>query len=182
MKKRGSRLSIAKINKRGQEVFGLSFGMIFAIILIIAFIGVAVYVIYYFISLSNCTKVGLFYDDLETEIEKSWKSDGPRTEDFESSVPSGVTKVCFGNLTQSAIPTADQAAQKSLDDEYYQDVDNNIFFYPSDKACDGDGASTKLQHVTIQKFFCVPVKNDVAKVRLQIGSRETLVTLKELPT
>ena len=60
------------MNKRGQ--IDISFGMIFSIILIIAVVGVAFYVINNFIELKKCTEIGLFYDDLKKYIDEAWQS------------------------------------------------------------------------------------------------------------
>ena len=54
------------MKKRGQ--LQISFGMIFSIILIIAFVALAVYVIMIFLDTGKCANTGLFKNDLQQEI------------------------------------------------------------------------------------------------------------------
>src|SRR3989338_2426588 len=58
--------------KRGLE---LSFSMIFSIIVIIAIVAVAFYMISYLLKLKNCTELGLFGRDLQDTIDRAWNSD-----------------------------------------------------------------------------------------------------------
>ena len=85
------------MDKKGQ--IDISFGMIFSIIIIIATVAIGFYVITYFLNLSSCTKVGLFWNSLNEEVDKAWNSDIAQTV-YTKDVPSGITHVCFGNFTQ----------------------------------------------------------------------------------
>ena len=84
-----------KRNKRGQ--LQISFGMIFSIILIIAFIAVFIYVITIFMGWKKCASTGLFKEDLQSTVNNAWQSDQyqdvfPKSQ---SIVPSGITQICF---------------------------------------------------------------------------------------
>src|SRR3989338_4193949 len=86
--------------RKGQ--FEVSFGMIFSVIVIIAVIVVAFYIIMQFLEFKDCTALGLYYDNLESEINKAWASTGVTSKTFSGDVPSAVDYVCFGNLNKPA--------------------------------------------------------------------------------
>lgn len=141
--------------KKGQ--IQISFGMIFSIIIVIATIAVAVYVIIYFLGMSNCTKNGTFWDSLQKEIDLAWNSDGLQKV-YSAETPSGITKLCFGNSTQ--IPVGSE-----LERYRGSSSDRNAYFYPTEKACEGF-AFKSLKHITTDSFFCIPVKS--GKISLKI--------------
>ena len=163
-------------SKRGQEVFGMSFGMMFVIFLIIVTVAVSFYVIGHFLNINKCAQVGSFYDTLNDEIDSAWRASITR-KTFEGSLPSegfftsGIEKVCFGDPTQSNIDEAEEV-------EIFKRNDNqNIFLYPPEKACDGELATTALKNVEIGDFFCVDVIDGFARVRLEKGSRDLKVRI-----
>ena len=155
------------MNKKAQEVMGMSFGVIFSIFLIIFLVATAIYAISYFYNLGNCSKVGLFYKDLQNEIDQAWKVDiyeglfGSNSE-----IPSSIKYVCFGNLSQNINP--DNEKQKEDIDLFYSgNGQANIFILPEEKACEGSLASNILNHVETDKFFCVePIKSKIS-IRLR---------------
>jgi len=66
-----------KRGKKAQEVFGMSFGVIFSIILIVFILVVAGIAINHFLGLKKCTQLGLFIEDFANEggdIDKAWNS------------------------------------------------------------------------------------------------------------
>ena len=158
-----------KMNERGQ--LQISFGMIFSIIIIIATMAVAFYVITYFLDLSNCTKVGAFWDSLDKEVEKAWNSDITQST-FSKELPGGITNVCFGNFTMP-YSREDQTRFDELG-RYYQ-TGRNAWLYPPGKAC--EIPYFELRHATTDRFFCVQVKDGKASVRLSKTSFDPLVKL-----
>src|SRR3989344_8357256 len=107
--------------KRGQ--MDISFGMIFSIILIIAVLAIAFYVIRYFSALSSCTSVGLFYTALTKEVDQSWATTTSKSI-FSGNVPGSVDYVCFGNLNQP-YPQDDVDLRKNILDRYKFSVHDN---------------------------------------------------------
>jgi hypothetical protein len=154
----------------------LSFGMIFSIFLIIAIIGIAIYVIIYFLNLGKCSEIGLMYQDLEKRVDKAWISEISR-EVFTGSVPSGVEGVCFGNLTQSFL-----GFEKEHNDieRGFRHSEDNLFLYPSGKACGKEGASHKLEHAETARFFCVNVVNGKFSVRIEKNNFDSFAKLEEV--
>lgn len=161
-----------KRGRRGQ--IDISFGMIFSIILIIVVIAVAFYVIRFFLGISNCGEVGSFYKDLQDRVDKAYA--GGKTQDvFEAGIPNGIEYVCFGELTQQS-RTEDRVIIQSFKDNLL--VENqNVFLYPTNKACDGNLAYNKIEHVKMQEFFCKKVESGKIGVKVAKTSTEALVTL-----
>lgn len=148
----------------------LSFGVIFSIILIIAIIAVAFYVITNFLSLSQCSQIGLFYEDLESHINKAWLST-IHQDTFNGNLPSDIESVCFGNPKQ---------APANYKDEYNELLkytrDNNVFLYPPKKACPNLEAK-KIEHFRTEEFFCIPLKNNEIQIKTRKDRFDQLVTV-----
>jgi hypothetical protein len=154
----------------------LSFGMIFSIIIIIATLVVAFYVISYFLNLNKCTQIGLFYSSLQGEVNKAWQADMIQ-KTFAGKLPSGIAKLCFGNSSQ--MPLQEDREEY----EYFKShakTGYNMLFYPAGKACDGELAFNKLEHIRTDNFFCVPVKSGNAGVVLFKESTDALVKLRKI--
>lgn len=159
------------MKKRG--VFEISFGMIFSIIIIIAIISVAFYVLTKFIGVSKCTQIGLFYDDLKEYTEKAWQAQIHK-DAFSGSLPSSIEFVCFGNFSQSP-----QAKYISIfnDLQEHQGRDKNVFLYPIPEECDLSLSAIKLAHIKTSSFFCVPVKNNKMQIKSEKSEFDSLVVL-----
>ncbi|MEK6917364.1 MAG: hypothetical protein AABW51_00260 [Nanoarchaeota archaeon] len=77
----------------------LSFGMIFSIILIIAFVVFAFWGIKKFIDLQKTAQVGIFIDDVKNDVDRIWKS-SQSSEKKTYSLPSKIEKVCFSQNSE----------------------------------------------------------------------------------
>ncbi len=149
------------MGKKGQVE--LSFGMIFAIFIIIATIGVAVYVISNFVNLGNCTQISNFYNTLDERVQTAYASD--TTNDiFSGNLPSGIQEVCFGNYTQ--VPLANNDS-KNLELQRYLKNGKNVVLYPTKKSCDLERASYTLKHASVENFFCVKTENGRASIKMK---------------
>lgn len=149
----------------------LSFSMIFSIIIIIAILAVAFYVITYFLNLSSCTDIGLFYNDLQTRVDKAWASEITQ-EVVSIKLPTSIKEVCVGQLNGTGV--------SQYKEEYdflrrYAILGKNVFLYPSSSACDVKLAYYNLQHSTTDTFFCTPVQGGQVKLKLTKGSFDALV-------
>jgi len=105
----------------------LSFGMIFSIILIIVFIAFAFFAIQKFLSLGEIISVGKFADNIQSDIDKLWKS-SQGSQELGYSLPKEIEWVCFANLSE-----LEQGAYANEDfygefKKYF--TDENLFFYP----------------------------------------------------
>ena len=157
------------MNKKGQVQ--LSFGMIFSIIIIIATVAIGFYVITYFLNLSSCTKVGIFWNSFNEEVDKAWNSDIAQTV-FEKEIPSGITYLCLGNFSQMPL----EVDRKFFTDlKGYESPGRNAYLYPAGKAC--DAAFYNIKHAKTDRFFCVPAKSGTLSVKISKTSSDALVKL-----
>ncbi len=116
-------------SKKAQQTMGLPFSLIFSIILIIIFFVVAFFVIQHFLDFNNCSSLGLFYDDLQNNIDEAWQS---QSSDFEitPALPSNIKKICLANLSATITNTEDYEEIKFLD--VYE---ANLFVIPTENTC-----------------------------------------------
>lgn len=154
------------MNKRG---FELSFGFIFSIILIVAIIFTGFYALGKFLDVRNCAEAGLFYDDMQKEIDRAWNSEITKNT-ASLSAPSEIEKVCLGDIHSSSnIPEYD-------DLRTYGNLDSNVFLYPSKKACDGL-SNKKIEHLEFDYLGvkCFPLVSGRVEIRIEKESTDSLV-------
>ena len=166
-------LSALKVMKKSGQL-QISFGMIFSIIIVIALVATSFYVITYFLNVSKCTQIGLFYQDFDDKVTKAWAADNVQTT-FSASLPGGIESVCLGNLNQTF---DDYETERGSFDQYYRHSNNNLFLYPTGKACGKEGGSFNLKRARTDGFFCVPVTRGEVSVGLVKSSFDALVRLE----
>lgn len=157
-----------KRGKKAQGPFGLSFGVIFSIILMVAIISVSFYAIKYFLGLNKCANTGLFQKDLQDEIDRAWMS-GQYIQTYGGTLPVGIENVCFGKLTTD--PSNDYSTDLH---EYFTEEEDppegtNLFIYPPEKACGLEYNKLKNAHVT---------KTDISGIRPDFFCRNVSSTGK----
>ncbi len=164
-----------KAGRKGQ--LEISFGMIFSVLLVVIFIVVAFYVIRHFLELKDCTLVSQFYDDLQDNLDKVWKSQ-ESNEAFSALLPSGITYVCFADMSKPERGGPEgvyQALRRNLAARH------NVFLYPRRKAC--DLSSQEIEHLDLQNItktenpYCVASDGKV-KFRIEKGFYDALVRIK----
>lgn len=143
--------------KRGKNAqLNLSFGMIFSIILIIAFIGAAFFAIQKFLEMQDAAKVGQFKNNLQNDVDKMWKS-FQGSQKVEYSLPNQIEKVCF-------------------EDDPYE----NIFFNSKEFF-----QRYNINHIDIEKItenenpFCINNKDGKIKMILKKDYGDNLVKIEE---
>ncbi|MEM4182096.1 MAG: hypothetical protein QXX68_03035 [Candidatus Pacearchaeota archaeon] len=120
-----------RLNKKAQEgPMGMSFGVIFAIFLIIVFIAAAFYGIRHFLQLSKCTQIGNFYDSLQRKVDEAFYSSSVENVEFKINLPKEIEKVCFANLSE---PITNNEDYEELIDFEFEDA--NVFLLPKEAAC-----------------------------------------------
>lgn len=163
--------------------------MFFSIIVIIGVIFVGFYAISHFLTLSNCSQVGLFFRDLEREVDKAWTEE-IYSGKFQSRLPDsgfsklGITHVCFGKISdiKSNAQTEDKNIKRVLEDFGGFSYDEaNAFLYPPEKACDGENFFKVLAHAKTKNndFFCVRISNGILNIKLEKNQTESLVRISE---
>jgi len=148
------------IGKKGQ--IKMSFNMIFSIILIIAFIGVAIYAVTMFLGVSRSIQEGRFKDRLKRDVERAWTSEDTSIE-FVESLPSSIEYVCFIDTDYD---------QRGGFDEQYEDfdrmyVDEHIFYWPFE-GVEGDISPYNIDRLNMSRIIednnpqCFENDNDVS--------------------
>lgn len=161
--------------KRGQ--IQVSFGMIFSIILMVAFIATAIYIIYIFLGMQKNVETGMFIRDLQSGIREVWvEYGGIQNRVLEIRLDKKVEYVCFYNST-----AGDNSGQFSeqLNQIKRRSIihDNNLYFLPPEST---DGYSVKIDYVNMSALSSNPycIAND-GKVRIILNKemRENLVRI-----
>lgn len=177
VKKRGKGNSKSK-NKKAQEIFGLSFGMIFAVILIIFFVIIAFIVINQFLCTRDCAKTGMFFSELNKKVEEAWNS-GDITSKFNIDLPSQVEAVCFANLTEYFIGT-----NKVIGDKIATyDTEDNLFLYAPKKTC-CDFSSYSIERLNLGRIierenpYCIKLSNGRGSLIVEMDNNDRLVRIE----
>lgn len=166
-------------NKSGEGIFGLSFGMIFAIFLIITFIAAAFYSLYYFFSWQRTVQIGIFFQDLQRSVDEAWSAESASFV-FSANVPSGIQYVCFVNMT-SPVRNANEAESgifEQIKREGYI-VKDNFYIYAPEK--NYGLRNTQIKHITLADKNPVCIKVDKGKVEIKIEKEagSALVSVSE---
>jgi hypothetical protein len=140
--------------KKGQ--LEISFGMIFSIILVIAFLGFGFYAITKFIEMQQTIQIEKFASDFQEDVNTVWKSlQGSQTRSY--TLPKKIIAVCFINEESRNMKFL---SERIISGKYIEKLD-------IDKILGN------------QKEFCI--ENTDGKVNLVISKEygETLVTIKK---
>ena len=171
------RNSILAFKKKAQQILGMSFGVIFSILLIIFFIIIAGIVISHFLRVQDCTKTGIFIDNLKKDIDKTWNSQID-SHPFTGNLPGKIEYVCFADLTKSSKGNfKDFFGDFSL----YEGREANLFFYPSASAC--EMPYQNILHIDMEKMvqnqnpFCIGVKSGKISIKVDKSLNNPLVRL-----
>jgi len=154
----------------------LPFGMIFSIMLIILFIIIAFIAIKYFLGIQKCTKVGSFYKDLQEKVDSAFKSSGyKRTMNID--LPSGVTKICFANLSKAQIGSFKAEYEEIRRYDFYN---SNTFLLPSGESCDMPHEYIEFldlgKMTALKNPYCFPTTKDIL---VEFNIYDKGVSLKE---
>lgn len=160
--------------KRGQ--MQLSFGMIFSIILIIFFLTFAFFGLRTFLGVQDSGKTVKFMNDLQSDIEKVWKS-SQSSQEKEYILPEKNSYVCFVDFESSA-----RGSKASIYDELKR-ADygvENMVFYP----VDFEGReSAEIMYIDLDAMtesenpFCLENIDGKIRLRLTKDFSDSLVTI-----
>ncbi len=145
----------------------LSFGMIFAILLIVFFMGFAFYAIQKFLGMQRTLSVGSFSKDLQDDVNRLWRSSQKAQENKEYALPDKIEKACFLD-SSSAIKGRDWEIGDDLKRLF--GGEDNLYFYPVGSAEGLD--SLTIDHLDLDEMtsrhnpYCI--NNSGGKVRITI--------------
>lgn len=161
--------------KAQQSSFGMSFGMLFSIFLIVVFIAAAFMVINAFLKIGGDFGYGEFYVDLQEEVNRAWRStDTVRYMDLD--LPKKITHICFANLS-AEITGNEDIYDDYLEDYQYDDV--NVFLIPPGVA--GNLDRNKIRHLDMAKItvtgnpYCIKNPNEMTIIK---GVRSKYVSIE----
>jgi hypothetical protein len=123
------------MEKRGQ--MKLSFGMIFSIFLIIAFIVFAFFAIQKFLGTKDQLQHKQFIGDFQSDVDKMWKS-SQGSQDVSYSLPNSIKEVCL------TVKCGDLGLKFSC-----YSLDDNLVFNSTKKNFD----STYISHLDMDNIF-----------------------------
>ena len=159
--------------KRGKKAqIQISFSMIFSIILIIAFVALAIYAITKFLDIKKCSQIGLFKEDLQDSIDKLHSSDGG-SDVFEKSLPSSIKEICFVDISKSY--NKEEAVR-------YLALEHNFFFFPLESSCEGL-ESFEIKNINIEKIterknpYCVVIEKGKVSLKIEKGIYDSSVCI-----
>ncbi len=163
------------MKKRGQQLFGMSFSVIFGIILTVVLIGLASYMIVKFLEYRTCADIGLFVQDVDDEVKEAWNSQ-QKTGVFTSTLPSKIEYVCFANLSAPMVGANTEEGKIFREIERYEVYKASMFLYPPEKACNIE--YKKIEHIIFEKNpTCFPVVNGKVQIKIQKGFNDALVKI-----
>jgi hypothetical protein len=166
-----------RVKKKAQ--IDLSFGFIFSAVLIIVFLGFAVYGIAKFIGMKNNMEVTKFQTSFQEDIDKLWKGN-QGSQEVSYFLPNKIKEVCLINK-DSIKQGTNASAYDEL--ERYSKENDNLVFYPIGSA--SLTSSLQIQHINISKIteqqdpICFENKKGKTSFILEKAFGETLVNIKK---
>jgi len=174
-----NKISPLSKSKHAQGIFGLGFGTIFSIILIVFFVVVAFIAIKSFLDTQRCAQIGIFKNNLQTEIDKTWNSQKSEFI-FKSRLPTKIKYVCFADFSKPIIATG-TAGNIGRELGVYQGYIANMFLYPTEPAC--NMVYHEIDHLDIDKIihlknpYCIAVDDGDINIKITKDFNDKLVSL-----
>ncbi|MFH1889434.1 MAG: hypothetical protein ABIJ58_00960 [Nanoarchaeota archaeon] len=165
-------------NQRGQ--IKLSFSMIFSIILIVVFLAVAFYAIRTLFGVQDSAQVGIFGNDLQSDIDRIWRS-SEGSQALEYNLPSEISHVCFVDFSEGEVGRGD-SSNIYPELKFYNVGDRNLFFYPPGSS---ELEGIKIKNINLGEItrndnpFCLEVSNGKLEMRLLKKFGEALVIVEK---
>ncbi|MBU0958003.1 MAG: hypothetical protein KKF56_04310 [Nanoarchaeota archaeon] len=169
------------MNKCGQ--LQITFKMMFSIILIIAFVAVAIYAIVLFLNINRCVSVGTLKTDLQHDVDISWNS--PETDNFpfEAKLSDSVEYVCFIDYDTGGRGTDADKYDSFERLKGTNENPNNVMFWPIESVC-AELKAFKIEHLNIGEItllhnpYCIPNRDGEVSMILSKDFRSTLVEIR----
>jgi hypothetical protein len=153
-------------NKKAQEVFGMSFGMIFTIILIIFFFSAAFFGIRAFLEYQKQAQIGMFYEKFQGDIDSAWHSSSASFYS-NSSLPAGIEYVCFVNLTKPS--TSSNTIENTIYNAMKRNfvAGRNIYLYAPSKDYGLNWNTINHLELPSRNPYCIKVNNKLISIKIE---------------
>jgi len=171
---------IKKINLKSKkaDVFGMSFTMIFSILLIIFFVVAAFIAIKFFLGIQKKAQLGLALQGLQSKIDEAWNA-GSASIPYNVTLPSGIEYACLANLSAHLSSGVSSVERAIFEGTVYGggSVNVNFILWPPESA--GDLAFTTLKNVQYEKKnpYCFTIKNRMLNLRIEKKADSALPSL-----
>lgn len=165
-------------NKKAQTFIGMSFSVIFSIIIIIFILVVGFFVIRSILETGDCAKLKIFIEDFEEDIKKAWNSDKVDFS-FKGALPVKLDYICFADLSKKISGEHEDIGEKI---DIYEGTGANLFFYPKENSC--GMPYYEIKYLNIDKItenknpYCIPVRDGEISIKLKKGFDEVLVNIE----
>jgi len=165
-------------SKRCQEgVFGLSMGTIWGIILIVFFVIGAFFGIRAFLDYQRCASIGLFFEDLQSDVNRAWNSQSSSFR-FNSTLPAGSEWVCFINVTAPAknASNIETGLYSEITNAGWMSGKNTYLYAPKKDFCMN---WFNINHIDLSQHnpICVKVAKNAASIKIDKKFEDNLVRL-----
>jgi len=166
-------------NKKGDGVFGMSFTMIFSIILIVVFILVAFMGIRSFLNFQKAAQLNMLANDLQRDIDEAWNA-GESSTIFKGNLPAGVEYICFINWNNSTFNS--NAIEKNI----FQEIrlkgitaSDNFYIYAPNKNYALKSKQIKHIDLNTKNPNCMKVINNKVSIKITKTFDNPLVVVSE---
>ena len=166
------------VSRRKSGQMQISFGMIFSIILVVAFLAFAFYAIRVFINAGEGAQAAKFIDEFQDDINRIWNSE-VSLETNEYGLPGYADFVCLIDFSSDA-----EGENSILYPQIRGSVDyvnNNMAFWPVEH---GSFESALIRHIDIETTtssdnpLCFGAENGKVRITLRKDMGEALVTVE----
>jgi len=172
---------ILDLKNRKAEVFGMSFSMIFAIIMIVFFIVVAFIGIRFFLGWQKNAQIISFVQNLEAKINEVWNPGIEVSTSYSGVLPSGIEWVCFVNWNLNITSNANDLEKGVISEIKSKGINFRDNFYLYAPSTNLDFKSKELKHLDLSNHnpVCIKVVNQKVKIGLAIKQGKNLVEVSE---
>jgi hypothetical protein len=169
-----------KSRKAQGSIFGMSFGMIVSIILIVFFVAAAFMGIRAFLNYQKCATIGMFLDDLQSRVDEAWYAESA-SYNFTSTLPGGIDYVCFLNMSSPMKNANDQekGIYQELMNGAIQDYSKNFYLHAPSKDYCIKWKTIKHVDLSQKNPICARVSGGKVKIQITRDYSSNLVRVSE---
>ena len=176
-------------SSRSQESIGMSFNMIFSIILIIFFFVAAFVAIKYFLAIQKEMQFRTFFESFQNKIDEFYGSGGSVGNEyiFQKNAPPGVTALCYLDLNALDYSGSIYNAECTAIQRQFSSRTANFAFYSTnyDKTIIKVGYKM-INHINAASLppgvdtscYCIPVINKKINITISTSTENPIVQIK----
>lgn len=174
-------MKLKKINLNSKKaqggIFGLSFGMIWGIILIVFFFVAAFIGIRAFLNYQKNALISLFIEDFQLKVNEAWNSQSASFR-FNSTLPAGVQYICLVNLSSQAHNSS------NIEQDIFTEItggafdySKNLHIYAPEKDYSVKWANIKHIDLSKRNPICIKVSGGKVSIKIERNFEDNLVSV-----